>query len=318
MSIPLSLLHRLPSPAAHSSLGDLIAQTVTDSVKVNSLLDCLCTTTEPAIHSPEASRPPLSHQDIRVFVSNFVLPSSSGHQALGPNDRIMVVLPTGPENALALLALASYHTCAPVNASCTASELKEDAERLHAKAVVTTKDAEERLELRMLAQELGCEVVYLEGRTSGPAGLFDMSLLNGSRDPSDISRKPTRLHGLHDQSLVLHTSGTSGKKKVVPYTLRSLIVGTSAVIHSWALGPTDVNSEHVLLFIMMEIPSHHFISEHDAAFPCRGHCSQSSRPYNVRRQHNHVLRIRRDRFLESRYRTQSYLVSLSLMPRNAF
>lgn len=161
----------------------------------------------------------------------------------------MVVLPTGPENALALLALASYHTCAPVNASCTAAELIDDAERLRAKAVVTTRDSEDRLELCRLRDELGCEIVYVEPRLSGPAGLFDMSLFDAAEEMSVNAvqpQQPSKLHGLYDYSLILHTSGTSGKKKVVPYTLRSLIVGTCAVGISWDLKPTDVNSTFIL------------------------------------------------------------------------
>jgi acyl-coenzyme A synthetase/AMP-(fatty) acid ligase len=153
----------------------------------------------------------------------------------------MLVLPTGPENAVALLALASYHTCAPVNASCTASELSDDAHRLNAKAVFTTKDVEERLELRRLCRDLDCEIIYLKPRTSGPAGLFDLSLIDNT--PAILPSGPSQLQGLADQSLVLHTSGTTGTKKVVPYRLISLIVGTLCVVHSWDLLPTDVNSK---------------------------------------------------------------------------
>jgi acyl-coenzyme A synthetase/AMP-(fatty) acid ligase len=153
----------------------------------------------------------------------------------------MVVLPTGPENALALLALASYHTCAPVNASCTAAELLDDARRLNAKAVVTTRDAEERLELRSLSDALGCDVLFVEPRASGPCGLFDMDTMGET--PMQVPFRPSKLHGLGDQSLILHTSGTSGKKKVVPYSLLSLIVGTTAVVESWDLQESDVNCE---------------------------------------------------------------------------
>jgi len=246
MSIPLSFISTLPSPPAGASLGDHLAKHVTDSGKANTLLDCLCSTSEPAVHSPDQSRPFLRHCDIYKFVSKFALPYAASRGPLGPNDRVMVVLPTGPENALALLALASYHTCAPVNASCTAAELMADAERLRAKAIVTTRESEERLELLRLRDELDCEIIFVEPRSSGPAGLFNMSLLNTSDENfSDIGnpQQPSKLHGLHDQSLVLHTSGTSGKKKVVPYTLRSLIVGTCAVALSWNLKTSDVNSE---------------------------------------------------------------------------
>ncbi|KAJ7700217.1 hypothetical protein B0H14DRAFT_3651598, partial [Mycena olivaceomarginata] len=117
--------------------------------RITTLLDCLPSTLSPALYSPDLSRRPLLHDTLRYFVQHFVLPHSASHDPLGPNDRVMIVLPTGPENALALLSLASYHTCAPVNASCTAAELLDDARRLNAKAIVTTRDAEERLELRL-------------------------------------------------------------------------------------------------------------------------------------------------------------------------
>ena len=240
MSIPLSFLKGLPSPPPGTSLGDLLAELVTDSGKFNTLLDCLCSTTEAAIHSPNRLRPPLCHDELRTFVTNFTLPHSNRHNQLGPNDRVMIALPTGPENALAFLALASYHTCAPINATCTASELMEDAERLNVKAVLTTRNAEDRLELRKLCKELGLDVIYIHARPSGPAGLFDMSLLGQTHEEP---RKPSHLHGLCDQSLVVQTSGPNRKRKVVPYTLRLLIVATWAVVQSWDLQPSDVNSK---------------------------------------------------------------------------
>ncbi|KAJ6465986.1 AMP-dependent synthetase and ligase [Mycena vulgaris] len=63
-----------------------------------------------------------------------------------------------------------------------------------------------------------------------------------------VQGRPSRPHRLRDRSLILHTSGTSGKKKVVPYTLLSLIVGTCAVVESWDLQPADVNLNMMPLF----------------------------------------------------------------------
>ena len=247
MSIPLSFISSLPAPAEGSSLGDLLAEHVTDNRRVNSFLECFPDTKKPALYSPDTLRKPLCHNMIRDFVLDFVFPASRPDRRLGPNDRIMVVLPTTPENGLALLALACYHTTAPVNATCTATELYEDAERLGAKAVLATRDSEERLELRNMKEKLGCEIVYLEPRSTGPTGLFDLTLMDF---PDEITvghdekkPQPSPLQGLDDQALVLHTSGTSGKKKVVPYTLRSLIVGTCAVVVSWDLKEVDINSE---------------------------------------------------------------------------
>ena len=238
MSIPFSHLRARSTPSDRS-LGDSFSALITSSGQINSLLDCLCSTSEPLLHSSYTSQPPLRHEDLRSFVSTFSLPHSHGKR-LGPNDRVMLVLPTGPESAVALLALTSYHTCVPVNASCTASELHKDVQRLNAKAVLTNKDVEDRLGLRHLHEDLGCEIIYVKPRSSGRVGLFDLSLID---DLPFSSSCPSQLQGLADQALVLHTSGTSGTKKVVPYRLISLIVGTLCVVHSWDLRPTDVNSK---------------------------------------------------------------------------
>ncbi|KAF5386410.1 hypothetical protein D9757_006671 [Collybiopsis confluens] len=246
MSVPLDFLRSdvLLAPSPNTSLGDLLADRISVS-SVESLLDCIPSTSSPALYSSDPSRPPLRHDAIHSFITSFVMPWSTSGRRLTRNDRVMIVLPTGPANALALLSVATYHTCAPVNASCTGLELKEDASRLRAKAVVTTRDAAERLELETLKSELHCEIIFVEERTTGPAGLFDMEVMG---EESLSSRTPSQRQGLNDQSLVLHTSGTSGKKKVVPYTLQSLIVGTWAVVHSWDLRATDVNMNMMPLF----------------------------------------------------------------------
>ncbi|KAN0060303.1 hypothetical protein ACQY0O_007632 [Thecaphora frezii] len=245
---PLGFLYSLPERPKTRSLGDHIAEHVTDNGRITTLIDCLPSTSNPALWSPDLSRPPIDHKSIKKFVTSFVLPVSPGKTPLGPNDRVMMALPTGPENALALLSVAAYHTCAPVNASCTAGELRDDAVRLRAKAVVTTKDATERLGLEALRDEEGMEIIFVEPRTSGPAGLFDMALLGQSGFASTAGRSPSTPHGLEHQSLVLHTSGTSGKKKVVPYSLRHLIVGTCCVVYSWDLRPESVNMNMMPLF----------------------------------------------------------------------
>lgn len=238
MFVPLDFLWTSSTHPAGTSLGDVIAERIADS-DVGTLLDCIPSTSTPALYSSDPLRLPLCHDAIHSFIKDFILPTSTSCRPLGRNDRVIIVLPTGPANALALLSIATYHTCAPVNASCTTKELKEDALRLNAKAIVTTRDAVERLELEALRQELGCDIIFVDESTSGPSGLFNMSVF-GEESFLKVQSEP---QGLNDQSLVLHTSGTSGTKKVVPYTLQSLIVGTWAVVHSWDLRSTDINSE---------------------------------------------------------------------------
>jgi len=220
------------------SLGDLFNERISSS-SFSSLLDFLCSETTPALYSPVRSRPALPHAELRHFIANFVLPHSVGRQPLGPNDRVLLMLPASPENAVAMLAVCCYHSCAPVNATCTTTELKDDARRLGAKAILTTREASKRVDLASLQDELQCEVIYLTERSTGPAGLFDLSTSEETSPPMPL--RPSRAHTLDDISLVLHTSGTSGKKKVVRYTLRTILVGTWSVVHSWALTPSDIN-----------------------------------------------------------------------------
>ncbi|KAF8129664.1 acetyl-CoA synthetase-like protein [Mycena galopus ATCC 62051] len=254
-SIPLSFLRHIHSTNKDTSLGDALADAVTGSHNINTLLDCLPATSAPALYSPDLTRAPLTHDALRSFVQHFALPSLCT-TPLGPNARVLLALPTGPANALALLALAAHHTAAPVNPASTAPELFDDARRLRARAILTTRDAEARLELRRLRTELTIEVVFIEERAGGVCGLFDMCVMerDGEGDAVDPTQtqvhppRPTQLHGLRDQSLILHTSGTSGTKKVVPYSLLHLIVGTCAVVESWDLRHDDVNLNMMPLF----------------------------------------------------------------------
>lgn len=234
MTVPLSSIYPLLPLTLPTFLGEYLNDRLTENENIKTFFDCLCSSSRPAIYSPHLDRPPVSHAELRSFISDFALPTRN---LLGSKDRVALALPTGSESAVALLALLTYHVCAPVNVNCTATELQEDICRLNVRAVIAMSDDQERLRLHRLEEQTGCEVIFIKSRTTGPAGLFDLSLM----DAIAIPRVPKAPHGLDDYSLLLHTSGTSGTKKVVPYTLRTLLVGTSCVIHSWGLQETDIN-----------------------------------------------------------------------------
>lgn len=245
MIVPLTRLGVSLIPN-HTSLGETVNDIISNS-PVNGLVDCLCSHTTYAIHSSGLNRPPLSHADLHSFISNFFLPPSCSVDRsslrFDVNDRIMLLVPPGPECAVALLAMCAYHSCVPVNPSCTREELKEDVSRLGAKAILTTKELAAHLELKSLQAELEgleLEIILLEPRTTGPVGLFDLSPPCVTAQAMNIDFG-LKCNSLNDVSLILHTSGTNGKKKVVRYTLRALIVGAWCVVHSWDLKPSDVN-----------------------------------------------------------------------------
>jgi len=97
MDTPFNFLAALPPPANGLSLGEQLDQAIAERPQVDSLLACLPSTPQPAIFSANLFRPPLSHTQLRDTVANFRLPSSHPETRLGLNDRVAVVLPTGPE-----------------------------------------------------------------------------------------------------------------------------------------------------------------------------------------------------------------------------
>lgn len=254
----LSLLDCMPPCPPATSLGEHIAAHVTHPQGIQTLLDCLCSSPRAALLSPDPNRPPLDHNMLRETLTHFSLPVSPRARPLTRGDRVMVVLPTGPENAVALMAVAAYHTAVPLNAACTARELRDDALRLGVRAIVATRDSVGRLDLRSLYEHDGLEIILLDFLNAGPAGLFDIALIDSGdpvTSPLPVASRQQHLipNGLNDYPLVLQTSGTSGTKKIVPYTLRHLVVGTCCVVASWQLTPDSVNSaywSHIFLIIL--------------------------------------------------------------------
>lgn len=91
--------------------------------------------------------------------------------------------------------------------------------------------------------------------TGSVAGLFHMTLLHPitSHTPTNAPLLPPSREGFvqfkHPEIvLLLHTSGTSGNKKLVPYSLDMIIVGVGSIVASWNLKPSDVCLNMMPLF----------------------------------------------------------------------
>ena len=80
-------------------------------------------------------RRPISHTRIRDFVLNEFGPTLHEY-GFGRGQRIALVLPNGPELALAILACAHWASCVPLNANGAISELKKDLQACRAKMII--------------------------------------------------------------------------------------------------------------------------------------------------------------------------------------
>jgi oxalate---CoA ligase len=147
-------------------------------------------------------------------------------------DRLAVVLPNGPEMATAFLAISTVCTCAPLNPAYTVGEYNFSMADLHAKALVAFPGGDHPA--CMAAAALGIPILYLRPDPQSP-GIFEIS----GGLPLDNSITEPTLSGLDDVALVLHTSGTTSRPKIVPLTHRNIFHSVKNIAETYALTSAD-------------------------------------------------------------------------------
>jgi acyl-CoA synthetase (AMP-forming)/AMP-acid ligase II len=151
---------------------------------------------------------------------------------LGRNDRVAAVLPNGPELAVAFLAVSAGATFAPLNPAYTVAEFQFYLGDLGARALITIPGfCAASVEA---CSELGIPVFALQSVENGPAGTFH---LEGS---GSAGRAPqTGFAGSDDAALMLHSSGTTSRPKLIPLSHRNLCASARNIAESLTLSPAD-------------------------------------------------------------------------------
>ena len=191
----------------------------------------------PAIGAP--GRKSLTYGGLAAQIAGTV--SDLNRFGIGRNDRVAVVLPNGPEMAAAFLAVSAGASSAPLNPSYTKDEFAFYLQDLGAKVVIV--EAVSTSPALEAAAELGVPVLTISWEDTDPAGTFRI-------DASDLSGKPSQTgwsEGL-DEALVLHTSGTTSRPKVVPLSTQNVLASAGNVGASLALTPDDTGLNIMPLF----------------------------------------------------------------------
>jgi len=115
-----------------SVVGEEVAQTVLPMFP--SFFSCIPSRSSPALASIDG-RASINQDRVRVFIQRELGPSIHA-LGFGRGHRIAVVLPNGPELALAVLAIANWSCCVPLNASGAKSELEADLRACGASLVI--------------------------------------------------------------------------------------------------------------------------------------------------------------------------------------
>ncbi len=160
---------------------------------------------------------------------------------IGRGDRVAIVLPNGPEMATAFLAVSACASAAPLNPAYKQDEFSFYLKDLGAKLVIVEGDS--LSPVLAAAATLDIPVVRIGCDPADPAGYFKF-------DATDLSGKAqaTGWTKAADEALVLHTSGTTSRPKVVPLTAANILASSANIRAALQLSGGDVGLNVMPLF----------------------------------------------------------------------
>ncbi|MGZ6142504.1 MAG: acyl--CoA ligase, partial [Myxococcales bacterium] len=174
-----------------------------------------------AISSPEGG-PGLTYRELRELTARTVEKLNS--LGVGRGDRVAIVLPNGPQMAAAFVTIAAGATTAPLNPAYRTEEFEFYLTDLRAKALVVAGESP----ARAVASRLGVPILELRGfELEAPPGLQGKAARPGLGEADDVA-------------LVLHTSGTTARPKIVPLLQRNVLASARHISQTLQLSPGDV------------------------------------------------------------------------------
>jgi len=182
--------------------------------------------TAAAISAP--GRPDLSYGALRDQAGATI--AALNALGAGRDDAVAIVLPNGPEMAVAFVAIAAGATTAPLNPGYTADEFEFYLQDLAARLLVV--EAGSTSPVVAVARKLGIPIAEVVVPPGAAAGRFE---LRGA--PGKAARPGPA--GPDDVALVLHTSGTTSRPKIVPLTHANVCASAGHIATSLALTPED-------------------------------------------------------------------------------
>jgi acyl-CoA synthetase (AMP-forming)/AMP-acid ligase II len=172
---------------------------------------------------------PLTYARLRALVDSAV--ASLNRLGVGRGDRVAIVLPNGPEMATAFLAVAAGATSAPLNPAYRQDEFEFYLSDLKAKALIV--EAGSASPAIAAAEKLGVALIALTPEPQAGAGAFRLSGASmgaaarpGPAEPADVA-------------LILHTSGTTSRPKIVPLAHANICASANNIAASLELGERD-------------------------------------------------------------------------------
>ena len=153
---------------------------------------------------------------------------------IGRGDRVAIVLDNGPEMASAFISVAAGATAAPLNPAYTAEEFEFYMTDLGAKLLVAAEGSASPAVA--VANRLGIPVVRLKPTPVEGAGCFTLDFAGVERGTAVANGGPAQAS---DVALVLHTSGTTSRPKIVPLSQANVCASARNIRTSLAFTAAD-------------------------------------------------------------------------------
>ena len=150
-------------------------------------------------------------------------------RGLARNDKLAIVLPNGPDMAASFVAAATAVTAAPLNPAYREDEFHFYMEDLGARALLVEEGSTSPA--IAAAKRLGIPVLTLT--PAREAGAFTIS---GDAAGPAVGQGPAEET---DVALVLHTSGTTSRPKIVPLTHGNLLASANNIRSTLRLTESD-------------------------------------------------------------------------------
>ena len=174
-------------------------------------------------------RAPLSHGALRGLMTRTV--AALNARGIGRGDRVAIVLPNGPEMAAVFLAVAAGAATAPLNPGYRGEEFEFYLDDLKAKALLVLSGWD--TPARAAAAKLGVPIIVVMPAAAAGAGAFTLdggtpgaATWPGPAEPEDVA-------------LVLHTSGTTARPKIVPLSQANICASARHIGAALRLAPGD-------------------------------------------------------------------------------
>ena len=167
----------------------------------------------------------LLYGELKLFVNN--ISRQLAGNGITNKDRAAIILPNGPYMASSFLAISSYMSAAPLNPAYKTNEYEFYLKDLSPKIVIVEPNSKNNV--IEVAKKLKIPVCEIKIQKDSPSGLFDLF------DKSSEYSLPEE----NDEALVLHTSGTTSRPKIVPLTNKNIFSSAVNISKSLELSEID-------------------------------------------------------------------------------